>query len=615
MKTLKKIIVSCFITLSATYSIYAQASSEDKSLLSQINEENKSAINSIAMYPEGMRTTIFNACQYPEIIVRLSSMQKKTNADFTEMLSPYSKEEQEKIWNLTRYPDLISKLSNGSKKSESEINAITEAYPKDVQEAAILEGTKNYDLLTRIDQSNKKYNTDFEQMLKEYPASATIAFKELLKQPAILAILSDNMHMTIVVGDLYKQHPELVIHNADSINFVLTEKNKLDAADWQKSLETNPTAKLQYEQAAKEYAQENGYQTQQYAIPNQNDLMYYNSYSYNWWFGYPSWYGYSYWVPYPYWYDWGFYYGPSHRMHYYGMPSARFFNWYWYRNENHYHYSEFSSHCYGYYNNHHGAYSYNPVCRGVHDWRNKNHGLVGKSWDGDNSHRVVLFKEYGQMEMGRAKYNASNPQQAISNQEYLKMNHEKYPSINSAAQNIHEQNVSKPQETYQNNQPLHMENKPVNIDQRNIQPQVNNPQTVQPDVRPQYNNPSQQTTVQPQYNNPQTHQPEVRPQYNNPSQQTTVQPQVQHYNTQPQTNPQQSYPQQQHNAIEYHQNSWQQSQPAQPATRPSYQAAPSRPTYQPSAPAQSRPSFSAPARPAQTAPARPSGGSFGGGNR
>ncbi|MEI6595145.1 MAG: hypothetical protein WCO28_06245 [Bacteroidota bacterium] len=609
MKTLKKSIVITSIILAASFNIHAQTNSEEQSILNQINQENKSAIDAIAMYPDAMRKTIFNACQYPEIIVRLNSMQKKTNSDFTTLLSPYPKDEQEKIWNLTRYSELVSKLTAGHPKSESEINAITETYPKDVQESALLEGTKNYDLLVKIDRSNKNYNSDFEQMLTGYPPAAANVFKELLKQPGVLTILTDNMHMTIVVGDLYKKNPEMVIHNTDSINFVLTQKNKQDATDWQQSLETNPAAKQQYEQAAKEYAQENGYQSQQYYSPSQNDLSNYNAYPFNWWFGYPSWYGYSYWRPYPYWYDWGFYYGPGHRMCYYGMPSARFFNWYWYRYENHYRYAEFSSHCYGYYSNHREGYAYNPVCRGVHDWRNNNKGILGKDWDADNSHRVILFKEYGQMEKGRENYNTRNPQQVLSNQEYLNMNQEKYPTINAVAkQNIQEQNNSKPYNEIQNNRSRPIEYQSVNSE--NIKPNEK-----PANVQPQYNNPQQQNehpTVQPQYNNPQ--QPVQR--YTPQTQQSTEQPRYNHeqqpaqrYNPQPENNiTQPSYPQQQHNAIEYHQNSWQRSEPIRTEpSRPNYQPAPTRPSYQPTAPAMNRPSFLAPSRSIQSAPtSRPS---------
>ena len=604
MNALKRSITITFLTFAVVIKTFAQNNSVDQSLLTQINNDNKTAIDAIAMYPEGMRTSIFTACMYPEIIVRLNTMQKKTNADFTNLLSTMPKDEQEKIWNLTRYPDLLSKLAETPQKSDAEIAKISETYPADIRETASLEGTKNHELLVKISQSNAAYNSDFDQMLKGYDQNASNTFKALIKQPDILTILADNMHMTIVVGDLYKKNPALVIHNADSLNFVLTEKNKEETAEWQKSLDANPAAKQQYEQAANEYAQENGYQSQQYAVPNQNDLMYYNSYPYNWWFGYPTWYGYSYWRPYPYWYDWGYYYGPGHRMMYYGMPSARFFSWYWYRNENHYRYSEFSSHCYGYYNNHRGAYGYNPICRGVYDWRINNRGIVGRNWDVDNAHRVVLFKEYGQMEIGRANHNAQNPQQVLSNQEYLKMNQERYPTLNTGAiQAAQEQRNTSPQQEFQNRG---AESKPSSVEtiKGNDLPRNNPAQTVSPQQEVQH------STVQPQYSNPQ------QPVQHYAQPQNNAQPQIQHYNTQPQnntqqeiqhSNPQSNYPQQQHNAQEYHQNSWQQTQPA--PSRPSYQPAPSRPAYQPmqSAPV-SRPSFSAPAaRPSQSAPAaRPS---------
>ena len=111
----------------------------------------------------------------------------------------------------------------------------------------------------------------------------------------------------------------------------------------------NPQAQQEYTQAAQEYAQENGYQPEDYNAPLTPDVTNYNTNPYNWWFGYPSWYPYNYWNPYPYWYDWGFYYGPGRHIVFFGMPSAYFMDWYFYYPEHCYRYPELSNHYYNYY--------------------------------------------------------------------------------------------------------------------------------------------------------------------------------------------------------------------------------------------------------------------------
>jgi len=603
MKTLNRIIItSCFLT-AIFIKADAQNQVEDTNLMNQLNKDDQTAIDAVALYPEETRNSIYKACTQPEVIVRLNAMQKKTNADFSNLLSTYPKDVQEKIWNLTRYPGLISKLVENGQKSAPEINKILDSYPHEIDETAMEAGTKYYSLLSQIDQSNRSYNSQFENIIREYPAPTQEAFRSLIKQPEVLTILSDNMHMTVVIGDLYKRNPQLVEHNSDSLNHVLSQKQKQETKEWNETLEKNPEAKQQYEQAAKEYAQENNiqYQTYENSYPY-NPMSYY---PYNWWFGYPTWYPYSYWRPYPYWYDLGYYYGPGYRMVFIGMPSPYFFNWYWYHNEHHYRYPYFSNHCYNYYYSHPGSVWYNPVCRTVNNWRIENHNIVTNDWNRNDAHRVELFKEYGQMETNRETFNKQNPQHTVDRTQFINSNQDKYPMMKAATVSPQYQNINAAHNEQQMQSPVNNnitrpsmnEEKPSNRND-NVQPKYNNPVNPQPAQQPVHynterqneNRPAQQ---QPQYNKPQQNQQVTpEPRYNNPA---SNQP-IQH----PTYNDHQQY----NNATEYHRSTWQQVQ-----TRPqqSYQPVPApRPMFQP-APA-ARPSFQSPA-PSRSAPApAPRGG-------
>ncbi len=622
MKTLlKSAIIACLIIL-VTVKIQAQTNTNDQSLLQRVNQDDQTAIDAVAMYPKEVRTTIFIACMNPEIIARLSAMQKKTNADFTSLLSPYSKEEQEKIWNLTRYPGLITKITEYNRKSGADINTVLASYPSEIRQTAIDEGTKNYDLFVKINQSNKTYNSEFEQLMLGYPTSTITAFKTLLNQPDILDVLATNMHMTVVVGDVYKKNPALVIHNADSLNLVLSQKSKQDAADWQQTLDKDTLAKQQYQQATKDYAKENGYATQSYSTPLTNAPTNYNSYPYNWWFGYPSWYTYSYWRPYPYWYDFGYYYGYNNRMVYYGMPSGRFLNWYWFHSSNHYHYSAFSNHCYQYYNMHNGAYGYNPVCKNVYDWRIHNSTIITKDWDKNNANRPALFKEYGQMEMNRESYNVANPQATLNNKEFLNSNQDKYPAMNASIANSPGiKTVQETQPAMSNTIQPALENNSTSKDFKNIsqptnavQPVYNNPQSQEQHhaIQPQqFDNSQQQVNLKinsqsidqnssvdyRHYNNSQETANPIQNGNPHTNSQNLNQSSPSNYNQNYNAQPSYDYPQQYHNAQENHNNTWQQSQPRQPSySQPSYQqAAPMRPNYQVPM-QQSAPQMQAPSR-------------------
>jgi hypothetical protein len=405
------------------------AQDDGRTLLKQVIKGNQEAVDAIAMYPTETRKIIFEATEYPEVIAKLNAMQKNSQDAFEKLISSLSKEEQEKIWNLTRYDGLISDLTANQKKSEDAINNILANYPEEIHKTALEEQKKNYDLLVHIDKMNKSYNSDFELLLSGYPPEAIDAFREIIKMPEVLDILFDHMQYTVVVGDYYKKNPERVLHKTDSLNLVLTQKNTQEADDWKQSMIDNPQVQEEYTGAAQEYAQDNGYQPEDYNAPLTQDVTDYNTYPYNWWFGYPSWYPYDYWNPYPYWYDWGFYFGPGGQVVFFGLPSEYFMDWFFYYPEHCSRYAELSNHYYNYYNRHRESMNNNSISHSVNDWRDRNKDIVNADWDKDNSNRIQRFKEYGKMEKDRREYNTKNPKKQIEQTEYLQKEQKKYPLL------------------------------------------------------------------------------------------------------------------------------------------------------------------------------------------
>ena len=429
MKKISNVIT--LILLFLITGINSNAQDNSRAMLKQVLKENQEAVNAIAMYPRETRKIIFEASGYPEVIVKLNAMQKNTQDAFEKLISSFSKDEQEKLWNMTRYDNLISDLVSDHRKSETEINGILANYPDEIHKTALEEGIKNYDLLIQIDNMNKSYNSDFETMISTYPPDDINAFREIIKLPEVLQILFNHMQYTVVIGDYYKKNPERVLHKTDSLNQALTQKTTQEAEDWKQSINSDPQAQQEYTEAAQEYAQENGYQPEEYNTPLTPDVTNYNTTSYNWWFGYPSWYPYDYWNPYPYWYDWGFYYGPNRQIVFFGMPSAYFMNWYFYNPKYCSKYPELSNHYYHYYNSHISSKNHNTISYSVNNWKNNNRSIVTDDWDKDNTNRTKRFKEFGQMEINRNKYNTKHPKKQIQQSEYVQKKQNKYPLLSA----------------------------------------------------------------------------------------------------------------------------------------------------------------------------------------
>jgi hypothetical protein len=531
------------------------AQDDNRSLLKQVIRENQETVDAIAMYPTETRKIIFEATEYPEVIAKLNAMQKNSQAAFEKLISSFSKEEQEKIWNLTRYDDLISDLAANRNMSEDEINNILVNYPEEIHKTALEERKNNYDLIVQINRMNKSYNSDFELLMSSYIPEVINVFREMIKMPEVLDILFDHMQYTVVVGDYYKKNPERVLHKTDSLNLVLTQKNTREADDWKQSMNDDPQAQEEYTQAAQEYAQDNGYQPEDYNASMTQDVTNYNSNPYNWWFGYPSWYPYDYWNPYPYWYDWGFYYGPGRRAVFFGLPSAYFMEWYFYYPEHSTKYAELSNHYYNYYNRHRESMNNNSISHTVNDWRNRNKDIVTDDWDKNNFNRAQRFKEYGQMEIDRRKYNTNNTHQQIAQSEYLQKKQNKYPLLSADVSNKQLNRRDSKTQSAQENIPEPVKKPTVTIPDRYKAPekeQLNNRRSEQnlqqqkSNVQNNNINKQQQVIKNPQSNNNDSKKsPDnmiIQQKNPNPSKQTENFNQIR-------------------NAQQYHQNTWKQIQP------------------------------------------------------
>jgi len=411
------------------------AQSNDKSTNKQIMQQSQEAVDAIAMYPTDTRKIIFEACEYPELITQLSAKQKITQKAFTTLISSFKQDEQEKIWNLTRYDGLISDLAAYPKKTEAEINAVLLNYPQEIRKSALEEQKKNYDLLVQIDKMNQSYESDFESSLSTYYPEAKNVFQKMIQMPEVLSILNENMQYTVLVGNYYKKNSERILHKTDSLNYVLTQKNIQDVDDWKQSMNADPKAQKEYIDASQEYAQENGYQSDDYNAVLTPDVTDYSLNPYDWWLGYPSWYPHNSWNPYPYWYDWGFYFGAGRRAVFFGLPSAYFMDWFFYHPEHFSRYAELSNNYYNYYDKHRESMNYNSISRRVNDWRSRNKDIVTNDWDIDKSNRVERFREYAQMEVNWKKYNSKNQKQKIKRSAYIQRTSSNYYFLSSDISN------------------------------------------------------------------------------------------------------------------------------------------------------------------------------------
>jgi len=301
------------LILIAGISICASAQT-DKELLAQMVEENQKAVDALVLYPAETRQDILEVALFPEALIKLENMQATTAAGFKKTMEPYAKETQEMLWELTRYPGLVRQLAWESGGSKTGIERVLAGYPEEIHDKALRAGLDYFSVLKQIDDLNEAAESAFQTIISAYPSKTKAALNRLLELPEVLSLLTENIRLTILAGDLYRREPAWILRQADSLNLVVARRNAQEVEDWKTSLEENPQAKEELMTAAQTYAEENGYQDYSYDDDLYDGDVYYEGqaerpvriverhyHHYPYWFGYPYWYDAPRWRPYPWW--------------------------------------------------------------------------------------------------------------------------------------------------------------------------------------------------------------------------------------------------------------------------------------------------------------------------
>ena len=407
----------------------------DTDFFAQLEEDEQAAVEALVLYPAETRLAILEVCQYPEAIIKLQRIQDGSSADFQALTDPLPRPTQEMIWDLTRYPGLMHQLATAPRGDERSVQQILKSYPEVIHERALAAYRGAPRLLQQADELEQAAENAFQQVLAEYDPTLQGHLRELLQLPEVLDLLTKNIQLAILVGDRYRKSPDRVWQQADSLNLVVARENAQELEDWKQQLDADPALKKDLQAAAENYATEYGYDDVYYN-PEGDDMYYdatprrvevYYDYSYPFWFGYPSWYGYPCWRPYPFWYHWGFSPWTGSQIVIVRLPSYYFTTWYFNRPEHHIWWpglsGRFVNH-YAYYPRHRSG-----IVTGVARWRQNNREVITDEWIREVRNQPRHFKEYGEFEYNRERYNQRNPAQKLSPGQFLDENPRAYPEL------------------------------------------------------------------------------------------------------------------------------------------------------------------------------------------
>lgn len=292
MKTYIPLLIAVLVVYYFPARSYA---TDDLNMLEEWLQEEWGAVEAIALYPEDTRNAILEAAMYPELIVKVASLQARSSAIFTELLSGCPQEDQEGIWDLVRFPGLVEKLVEGDIKTKSQIKRILEDYPAKIHEMALKYGREEYNLLAEVHELDKATEQTFEMMIAGYPKPAQKNFYKLIHHPEVMTILNENMSFTVLLGAAYREDPDAVKKRAVELNLELARARATAMRNLAE--EVNPEEAEERKEVANAYAERYGYDASHFDGPESDtdvNVTYYN-HPYPYWFGYPNGYGSPHW--------------------------------------------------------------------------------------------------------------------------------------------------------------------------------------------------------------------------------------------------------------------------------------------------------------------------------
>ena len=129
-------------------------------------------------------------------------------------------------------------------------------YPDDIRNA-VLEISQYPDLIMMF--KNKKYlnEPEFEKLLKEKPDETQKAIEQLKAYPDILDILSKNIVITALLGEMVKEKKEETTQVIKRLSDAVQEGHTKSVEGWTEKLQSDPQAVTELQAASESYAKAN----------------------------------------------------------------------------------------------------------------------------------------------------------------------------------------------------------------------------------------------------------------------------------------------------------------------------------------------------------------------
>jgi len=383
-------IPSALFALIAMTPLHAAHALKAPPQLGELEDEDRKALETIAGHDAKLRDAVLKASLHPDALVETQRIQEQSSASFRDRISKLDKKQQEQMWEIVREPGLLAELATENRPSRSELDAIAARYPESLASAIRTFGSDHHDLVVDIAEVHQHARDRFDVAVADLDADTQQAFRDLVDQPELMSVLVRRVNLVVRLGDSYRKNPNDTRSYLTAIAQDVEKRKAADQEEWKKRIENDPEAAEELDEAARDYADENGYDYDELTSSSVQSRVNVVVNPYPYWFGYPVWYADAYLYPYGYWYPYPVYFGYYHyhdHFAWYGLPSLGFMHWFYY-GHHHHHYSHLSNCFSGHYNGrryaptHYNATVNNFIARSGRTGTGRGDGSTGRGGDG-----------------------------------------------------------------------------------------------------------------------------------------------------------------------------------------------------------------------------------------
>jgi len=167
-------------------------------------------------------------------------------------------------------------------------------FPAEIRPTISAYGGSEGDLLGQVRRLSEESDAGFRQLLDGQGKAVQESFGRLLHHPEVLAILSEDMSLTILLGEAYKTNPRQVRDRAAELHLQLAQEHAKALVEPSSRGEVPPVYTGEYADVARAYAAQYAYEDGGIGRPGEsgdgNVNVTYHTYPYPYWSGYPRWY-------------------------------------------------------------------------------------------------------------------------------------------------------------------------------------------------------------------------------------------------------------------------------------------------------------------------------------